>query len=77
MESKTRVYSYCKKPTLDCQVREFWREALTSWVDALLLVELFRRSRLNVMANRILPAKGLKQGQIGGKFCVAECYPPF
>jgi len=53
------------------------REALTSWADASLLVELFRRSRLNVMANRILPAKGLKQGQIGGKLCVAECYTPF
>lgn len=31
-------------------------------------MELFRRSRLDVMANRILPAKGLKQGQMGESF---------
>ena len=43
------------------------REASTPWAGASLLVELFRRSGLEAMANRVLPAKGsakgLKQGQ--------------
>ena len=43
------------------------REASTPWAGASLLVELFRRSGLNAMANKVLPAKGstkgLKQGQ--------------
>lgn len=43
------------------------REASTPWAGASLLVELSRRSGLDGMANRVLPAKGsakgLKQGQ--------------
>ena len=53
------------------------REALTSWADASLLVELFRRSRLDVMANGILPAKGLKQGQMGESFVLLSAILPF
>ena len=43
------------------------KEASTPWAGASLLVELFRRSGLDAMSNRVLPAKGsakgLKQGQ--------------
>ena len=43
------------------------REASTPWAGASLLVELFRCSGLDAMANKVLPvkgsAKGLKQGQ--------------
>jgi len=43
------------------------REASTPWAGASLLMELFRCSGLDAMANRVLPpkgsAKGLKQGQ--------------
>jgi len=43
------------------------REASTPWAGASLLVELFRRSGVEAVANRVLPvkgsAKGLKQGQ--------------
>jgi hypothetical protein len=43
------------------------REASTPWAGASLLVELFRRSGVEVVANRVLRAKGstkgLKQGQ--------------
>ena len=43
------------------------REASTPWAGASLLVELFRRSGIEAVANRVLPAKGsakgLKQGQ--------------
>ena len=43
------------------------REASTPWAGASLLVELFRRSGLDGLANKMLPAKGsakgLKQGQ--------------
>lgn len=43
------------------------REASTPWAGASLLVELFRRSGVDGMANKVLPAKGsakgLKQGQ--------------
>ena len=42
-------------------------EASTPWAGASLLVELFRRSGVDAMANKVLPAKGsakgLKQGQ--------------
>jgi len=42
-------------------------EAPTPWAGASLLVELFRRSGVDAVANRVLPAKGsakgLKQGQ--------------
>ncbi len=43
------------------------REASTPWAGASLLVELFRRSGIDAVANKVLPAKGsakgLKQGQ--------------
>lgn len=43
------------------------RETTTAWAGASLLVELFRRSGVDAVANRVLPAKGsakgLKQGQ--------------
>ena len=43
------------------------REASTPWAGASLLVELFRRSAIDAVANKVLPAKGsgkgLKQGQ--------------
>ncbi len=43
------------------------REASTPWAGASLLVELFRRSGVEAVANKVLPAKGsakgLKQGQ--------------
>ena len=43
------------------------KEASTPWAGASLLMELFRRSGLDGMANKVLPtkgsAKGLKQGQ--------------
>jgi hypothetical protein len=43
------------------------REASTPWAGASLLVELFRRSGVDAVANKVLPAKGsakgLKQGQ--------------
>ena len=43
------------------------REASTPWAGASLLVELFRRSGIDSVANKVLPAKGsvkgLKQGQ--------------
>ena len=43
------------------------REASTPWAGASLLVQLFRRSRIDSVANKVLPAKGsdkgLKQGQ--------------
>ena len=43
------------------------REASTPWAGASLVVELFRRSGIESVANRVLPAKGtakgLKQGQ--------------
>ena len=43
------------------------REASTPWAGASLLVELFRRSGLDALTNKVLPAKGsakgLKQGQ--------------
>ncbi|MFC1937694.1 hypothetical protein ACFLWY_03975 [Chloroflexota bacterium] len=42
------------------------REASTPWVGASLFVELFRRSDVDSVANKVLPAKalakGLKQG---------------
>ena len=42
-------------------------EASTPWAGASLLVELFRRSGVDAVANKVLPAKGsakgLKQGQ--------------
>ena len=43
------------------------RETTTAWAGASLLVELFRRSGVDAVANKVLPAKGsakgLKQGQ--------------
>jgi len=43
------------------------REASTPWAGVSLLVELFRRSGVDAVANKVLPAKGtakgLKQGQ--------------
>jgi len=43
------------------------REASTPWSGASLFVELFRRSGIDAVANKVLPAKGsakgLKQGQ--------------
>ena len=43
------------------------REASTPWAGASLFVELFRRSGIDAVANKVLPAKGsakgLKQGQ--------------
>ncbi|MBI4758767.1 MAG: hypothetical protein HY783_07180, partial [Chloroflexi bacterium] len=44
------------------------REASTPWAGASLLVELFRRSGVDGVANKVLPAKGsakgLRQGQM-------------
>ena len=46
------------------------REASTPWASASLLVELFRRSGVDSVANKVLPAKGLKQGQTVESFVV-------
>jgi hypothetical protein len=37
-------------------------EAATPWAGASLLVELFRRSGMDELANKILPAKGSTKG---------------
>jgi hypothetical protein len=56
-----------KDKVLGAEIIGGLREASTPWAGASLLVELFRRSGLDAMANRALPtkgsAKGLKQGQ--------------
>jgi len=48
------------------------REASTPWAGASLLMEVFRRSGVDAVANKVLPAKGsakgLKQGQTVGSF---------
>ena len=50
------------------------KEASTLWAGACLLVELFRRSGVEGVANKVLPAKGsakgLKQGQTVESFVV-------
>ncbi len=56
-----------KDEVLGAEIAGGLREASTPWAGASLLMELFRRSGLDAMANRVLPtkdsAKGLKQGQ--------------
>jgi len=56
-----------KDKVLGAEIVGGLREASTPWAGASLLMELFRRSGLDGMANRVLPAKGsakgLKQGQ--------------
>jgi len=56
-----------KDKVLGAEIVGGLRGASTPWAGASLLVELFRRSGLDGMANRVLPAKGsakgLKQGQ--------------
>jgi len=48
------------------------KEASTPWAGASLLIELFRRSGMDALANKVLPAKGsakgLKQGQMVESF---------
>ncbi len=48
------------------------QEVSTPWAGASLLVELFRRSGVDEVANKVLPAKGsakgLRQGQIVESF---------
>ena len=50
------------------------REASTPWADASLFVELFRRSGIDAVANKVLPAKGsakgLKQGHTVESFAL-------
>jgi hypothetical protein len=52
---------------LGVKIKGGLREASTPWAGASLLVELFRRSGVDAVANKVLPAKGsakgLKQGQ--------------
>ncbi len=56
-----------KEEVLGVKIVGGLREASTPWAGASLLVELFRRSGVDAMANKVLPpkgsAKGLKQGQ--------------
>jgi len=56
-----------KDEVLGAEIVGGLREASTPWAGASLLMELFRRSSLDEIANRMLPAKGsakgLKQGQ--------------
>ena len=56
-----------KDKVLGAEIVGGLREASTPWAGASLLMELFRCSGLDAMANRVLPvkvsAKGLKQGQ--------------
>ncbi len=61
-----------KDKVLGAEIVGGLREASTPWAGASLLMELFRRSGLDTMANRVLPAKGsakgLKQGQMVESF---------
>ena len=56
-----------KEEVLGVKIVGGLREASTPWAGASLLIEVFRRSGVDSVANRILPAKGsakgLKQGQ--------------
>ena len=56
-----------KDKVLGAEIVGGLREVSTPWAGASLLMELFRCSGLDAMANRVLPvkgsAKGLKQGQ--------------
>lgn len=61
-----------KDEVLDVKIVGGLKEASTPWAGASLLIELFRRSGVDSVANRVLPAKGsakgLKQGQIVESF---------
>ena len=43
---------------LGVKIKGGLREASTPWAGASLLVELFRRSGVDAVANKVLPAKG-------------------
>ena len=61
-----------KDKVLGAEIVGGLREVSTPWAGASVLMELFRRSGLDDMANRVLPAKGsakgLKQGQMVESF---------
>ena len=47
------------------------QEASTPWAGASLLVELFRRSGMDAVANKVLPAKGSAKGLKQGQTCAS------